>query len=104
MPEACGARRGAPGQPVILFDYAPTRAASVPMRVLADYKGFLQADGYAGYNKPGRRDGVVQVGCLAHARRKFVHAMRGSAATMRSRHSTPLARPARKALRPKRSP
>ena len=69
-------RGGAPGQPVILFDYAPTRAASVPMRVLADYKGFLQADGYAGYNKPGRRDGVVHVGCLAHARRKFHDAVK----------------------------
>ena len=30
-------RGGLPGQPVILFDYAATRAASVPMRLLADY-------------------------------------------------------------------
>ena len=39
----CG---GASGQQIILCDYAPTRAASVPMRVLADYKGFLQSDGW----------------------------------------------------------
>ena len=69
-------RGGTPGQPIILFDYAPTRAASVPMRVLADYKGFLQSDGYAGYNKPGSRDGVMHVGCLAHARRKFHDAVK----------------------------
>jgi len=69
-------RGGPPGQPVIQFDYAATRAASVPMRLLEDYKGFLQSDGYAGYVAPGRRDGMVHVGCLDHARRKFVDAVK----------------------------
>jgi transposase len=32
----------------------------------------VQTDGYAGYEKLGRRDGVVMLGCWAHARRKFV--------------------------------
>ena len=69
-------RGGPPGQSVILFDYAATRAASVPMRLLEDYKGFLQSDDYAGYNAVGRRDGVKPVGCLDHARRKFVDAVK----------------------------
>jgi transposase len=77
-------RGGAPGQRIVLYDYAScrrrasstTRAASVPMRVLQDYQGFLQSDGYAGYDAPGKRDGVIHVGCLAHARRKFFEAMK----------------------------
>ena len=41
------------------------------MRLLDEYKGYLQSDAYAGYNAPARRDGVIHVGCLDHARRKF---------------------------------
>ncbi|MFM7386058.1 MAG: IS66 family transposase [Betaproteobacteria bacterium] len=69
-------RGGPPGQRIILFDYAATRAGSVPMRILEEYKGYLQSDGYAAYDKPGRRDGVAHVGCLDHARRKFVEAVK----------------------------
>ena len=68
-------RGGPPGQTVILFDYAATRAASVPLRLLADYQGYLQSDDYAGYNAVARRDGVIHVGCLDHARRYFVKAV-----------------------------
>ena len=48
------------------------------MRLLEDYKGYLQSDAYAGYDKPGRRDGVKHVGCLDRARRKFVEAVKAS--------------------------
>ena len=68
-------RGGAPGQPAILFDYAATRAASVPMRLLTDYQGYLQSDDYAGYNAVAKRDGVKHVGCLDHARRRFIKAV-----------------------------
>ena len=69
-------RGGAPGQRIILFDYAPSRAGAVPMRLLDEYKGYLQSDAYAGYNAAARRDGVIHVGCLDHARRKFVEAVK----------------------------
>jgi transposase len=68
-------RGGAPGLPVILFDYAATRAGSEPMRLLEDYKGFLQSDDYAGYNAVAKRDGMIHVGCLDHARRRFIKAV-----------------------------
>jgi transposase len=68
-------RGGPPGQPVILFDYAATRAGSVPLRLLTDYQGYLQSDDYAGYNAAAKRDGVTHVGCLDHARRRFIKAM-----------------------------
>jgi len=69
-------RGGPPGQRIILFDYAASRAGSVPMQILEDYRGYLQSDAYAAYDKPGRRDGVKHVGCLDHARRKFVEAVK----------------------------
>lgn len=68
-------RGGVPGQPIILFDYAATRAASVPLELLSDYQGFLQSDDYAGYNAAAKRDGVKHVGCLDHARRRFIKAV-----------------------------
>jgi transposase len=68
-------RGGAPGQTVILFDYATTRASSVPLRLLEDYKGFLQSDDYSGYNAAAKRDGMIHVGCLDHARRRFIKAV-----------------------------
>jgi transposase len=68
-------RGGPPGQPVILFDYAATRAGSVPLRLLEDYRGYLQSDDYAGYNAAAKRDGMIHVGCLDHARRRFIKAV-----------------------------
>jgi transposase len=69
-------RGGPPGQRIILFDYAPSRAGAIPMRLLDEYQGYLQSDAYSGYNAPARRDGVIHVGCLDHARRKFVEAVK----------------------------
>jgi transposase len=68
-------RGGPPGHQVILFDYAATRAGSVPLRLLEDYRGYLQSDDYAGYNAAARRDGMIHVGCLDHARRRFIKAV-----------------------------
>jgi transposase len=69
-------RSNEPGKPIVLFDYVPSRSGAVPWRILDDYKGYLQTDGYAGYDKSGAREGVKHVGCLAHARRKFFDAVK----------------------------
>jgi transposase len=69
-------RGGPPGQRIILFDYAPSRAGAIPARLLDEYKGYLQSDAYSGYNAPARREGVIHVGCLDHARRRFVEAVK----------------------------
>jgi transposase len=62
---------GPPDKPVVLFDYDPRRGAEVPMRLLEGFKGYLQTDGYAGYNKVVKNNNLTAVGCMAHARRKF---------------------------------
>lgn len=69
-------RGGPPGQRIVLFDYAPSRAGAIPMRLLDEYRGYLQSDAYSAYNLPAKRDGVIHVGCLDHARRKFVEAVK----------------------------
>ena len=35
-------RGGPPEQPLILYDYGPSRSQAVPERLLAGYKGYLQ--------------------------------------------------------------
>ena len=64
-------RGGPPGQPIILFDYDPSRSQEVPLRLLAGFTGILQTDGYAGYYAAVRAQGLIHAGCLAHCRRKF---------------------------------
>ncbi len=40
--------------------------------------GFLQSDGYSGYEKAAQSENIIQVGCWAHARRKFFDAEKAS--------------------------
>lgn len=56
----------------VIYQYSPTRKQEVPFEFLKDYQGFLQADAYAGYDKCYESKQITEVGCYAHARRKFV--------------------------------
>ena len=58
-------------KPIILFDYHMTRSKSIPLKMLKEYNGYLQTDGYSGYNSVGIQPGIIHVGCFAHARRYF---------------------------------
>jgi len=58
----------------VLYDFTTSRARAGPSRFLGGYQGYLQVDGYAGYNEVVSTAGVAPVACWAHARRKFVEA------------------------------
>lgn len=60
---------------LILFIYHKSRAGDAPKEQLKEFKGYLQTDGYAGYNQFKERPGIQILACMAHARRKF-HAAR----------------------------
>ena len=62
--------------PGVVYDYTPTRKRDGPDEFLRKYKGYLQADAYAGYDHlyADSTRGVVEVACWAHARRKFFEA------------------------------
>ena len=62
---------GSEGKKVILFNYSPTRKQEKPFSLLKGFKGILQTDGYAAYNKAVKEYDLWHVGCLTHARRKF---------------------------------
>jgi transposase len=70
---------GDENHPYIVYDFTPTRAASGPLAWLGNWKGFLQADAYAGYDKLFARGDVTEVACWAHARRKFFDAQESDA-------------------------
>lgn len=69
-------RGGASSSPILLYEYHPSRSGEVAMAMLQNYSGAVQTDGYKGYNFLDTKDGVVHLGCWAHARRKFVEADR----------------------------
>lgn len=65
-------------RPIVLFKYAPSRSGATAKELLKDYKGYLQVDGYGGYD--GVCDGkvIIRIGCLYHVRRKFYDSMKSS--------------------------
>ncbi len=54
----------------VVYDFAQGRGSEHPNAFLNGFKGKLICDGYNGY-KPLFGRGVIEVGCMAHARRKF---------------------------------
>ncbi len=55
---------------IVLFDYQSGRAGQCAVDYLGKYSGYLQVDGYAGYEKTK----ATFASCWAHARRKFKEA------------------------------
>ena len=59
------------GNPCAVYDYTQTRNKDGPFAWLKDYKGYLQADEYPGYEALYANGKVIPVSCWSHARRKF---------------------------------
>jgi transposase len=58
------------GPPIVVFDYQTSRAGAHARDFLHGWQGHLMVDDYGGY-KALFATGIVELGCLAHARRKF---------------------------------
>lgn len=58
------------GPKLVLFDYQDGRSGQHAVQFLEGYSGYLQVDGYAGYEQTS----ATLAGCWAHARRKFIEA------------------------------
>jgi transposase len=65
---------GKPGGETV-FDFRMGRGRDGPKAFLGSWEGILQTDGYVAYDGVGGPK-LVQVGCWAHARRKFVDAVK----------------------------
>jgi transposase len=65
---------GRPGGETV-FDFRLGRERAGPKKFLEEWQGILQTDGYSAYDRV-RGPKLVHVGCWAHARRKFVDAVK----------------------------
>ncbi|WP_297919794.1 IS66 family transposase [Metallibacterium sp.] len=65
--------------PIILFDYCASRSGQHARRFLGDWRGRLMVDDFSGY-KALFCTGITELGCWAHARRKYydLHQASGS--------------------------
>ncbi len=75
---------GNPDHPYTVYDYTPNRSRDGPDAFLKNFRGYLQADAFSGYDHlyVETERGVVEVACWAHARRRFFEAQ--SSDVMRS--------------------
>lgn len=55
----------------VWFAYSPDRKSEHPANHLRDFRGVLQADGYAGFNRLYEQGTIIEAACWAHVRRKF---------------------------------
>jgi transposase len=58
-----------------MFRYESGRAGAFPVKQLASFKGYLQTDGYAGYNQLAKKEQITHLSCWAHVRREFEKAL-----------------------------
>jgi len=65
--------------PITVFDYQPGRGGKYVAEFLRDWQGALMVDEFAGYQALFRGE-VIELACMAHARRKFfdLHRANGS--------------------------
>lgn len=77
-------RSAKPDKKVILFDYRETRQARWPKEILVGFNGYLQTDGYNGYNWLDDNPNIVHLGCMAHARRPFAELVKLAKTTGKS--------------------
>ena len=54
----------------VVYDFADSRSGGHARAFLGDWRGSLICDDYGGY-KASFANGITEVGCMAHARRKF---------------------------------
>jgi transposase len=60
---------------IVLFDYDPHRSAEVAKKLLDEFKGYLQVDGFASYNELEKNLELIRIGCNMHGRRYFEKAL-----------------------------
>jgi transposase len=63
--------------PFNVFDFMPNHSRDGPVNFLANFRGYLQADAYKGYEVLYQRGAIIEVACWAHTRRYFYEARDG---------------------------
>ena len=58
--------------PAAWYKFSTDREGRQPTEHLANYQGWVHADGYTGFNDIFAKEAVYEMACMAHVRRKFV--------------------------------
>lgn len=64
-----------PIEKTVLFDYRNGRSRAGPVKLLKNFKGYLQTDGYNVYDIFDKNPDITPLNCMAHARRGFEKAL-----------------------------
>ena len=64
-----------PVDKLVCFDYRPGRDRAGPKAFLGKFSGALQSDGYNAYDQFIGNKNIIQLACMAHARRYFEKAL-----------------------------
>jgi len=64
-----------PLEKTVLFDYQHGRSREGPSKLLKNFSGYLQTDGYTVYDFIAKRKDITHLNCMAHARRGFEKAL-----------------------------
>lgn len=68
---------GPPNQFTFYYQYHPSRSHDVALHFFEDFKGYLHCDGFSAYDALAeKKSGITLVGCLYHARRKFMEVVK----------------------------
>ena len=83
--------------PAAWYRFSKDREGRHPTEHLANYQGWIHADGYTGFNDIFAKEGVHEIACMAHVRRKFVDIFQSQGSPKKrsdaSHCSMPLKRP-----------
>src|SRR5436190_20224677 len=81
-------RWGSSDPPAVAYTYAPGRGAVHALKLLKDYRGVVQCDGYAAYKTIAAEarigEAITFAFCWAHVRRKFFDIVKGGSAPIAS--------------------
>lgn len=58
-------------RPLLVYQFTADRSGEHPAAFLNGWKGYLQADAYSGYDRNFIDGHIIEVGCMAHARRRY---------------------------------
>ena len=65
---------GGQGPPYRIYEFAQKRDHRQPTTFLKNFKGYVHADAFGGYNALFADDNIIECGCWMHVRRKFFEA------------------------------
>jgi transposase len=78
------ARGGTQEHPAVIYHFGSGRGSEHARAIVDNWEGWLQADGFKGYDTLAKATSIKLVGCWAHARRKFFEAHKAAPSALNS--------------------